>query len=602
MCLTGLDYFSTIGFQPGIAYLGAGLLSPLATLILVMVTLLGALPVYARVAKESPHGQGSVSMLERLLPGWRGKAFVLILLGFAATDFVITITLCAADATTHIIENPLTPGWLHSKMGITLILIAILGAVFLKGFREAIGVAVALVGLYLAVNTVLLARMSIELVAHPAFFSDWFSRLFANYHSPWTALGISLITFPKLALGLSGFETGVAVMPHIKGLPTDDPECPAGKIRNTRLLLITAAVIMSILLVTSAVVSTVMVPAPLFQAGGKANGRALAYLAHLYMGTGFGSLYDISTILILWFAGASAMAALLSLVPRYLPRYGMAPEWARGVRPLVVVFTVINVLVTLIFRADVDAQAGAFATGLLMLFTSAALAVALIAWNEGISKRFYFLAVLLVFIYTSIANMIERPEGLQISCFFIGLILFFSLVSRGLRATELRVARVQMDDTARRFVAEATQAHQGEIRILAHRPGDTDYEAKEQISRWRHSIQPPEGDFIFLEVALKDASDFSADVLTVTGVEANGHRILRSASPAVPNAIAALLLHIRDDTGKIPHVYMGWTEGHPLAYVLKYIFLGEGETAPLTREILRSIERNEAMRPLVHVG
>lgn len=603
MCLTGVDYFSTLGYQPGIAFLAAGVLSPLATLILVLVTLLGALPVYGIVARESPHGQGSVAMLERMLPGWMGKTLVLALLGFAATAFIITITLSAADGTAHIVQNPMIPeSWREHRVEVTFVLIGLLGGLFLKGFREAIGVSFFIVCVYLGLTAIILAKGVTLLAGDPSLWSNWYAELFKQYQSPATMLGIAMLLFPKLALGLSGFETGVAVMPLIQGEAGDKIERPQGRIKNSRKLLLTAGLIMSVFLMVSSMVTTLLIPAPLFAEGGEANGRALAYLAHKYIGHEFGTAYDISTILILWFAGASAIAGLLSLVPKYLPRYGMAPDWASAIRPLVVFFTSVAFAVTFWFQASVDDQAAAYATGVLVLITSAAIAATFVVFREQSKLRFYFAGIAFIFIYTCFANMSEHPEGLQIASFFICSVLMASVISRAARSTELRVNKVYFDDSALSFIQDSLASHQGEIRILAHRHGMRDFREKERSSRWVHSIQPEEGDFIFLEVELSDASEFTEDLLSVRGTTEAGYRIFRCTNPAVPNAIAAILLELRNRTSKIPHVYFGWTEDHPINSAIKYIFLGEGETATLTREILRCAEPFEERRPVVHVG
>lgn len=602
MCLTGVDYFSTLGYQPGIAFLAAGILSPLATLIVVLLTLLGALPVYWIVSKESPHGQGSVAMLERLFPGWKGKTMVLVLLGFAATDFIITITLSAADATAHILENPVVQHLNvipHNPIYCTSFLLLLLAGIFIMGFREAIGVSTILVLSYIAFTVSVLYTAGQKLLASPELIQHWQLDLSAAYASPMAMVAAAALVFPKLALGLSGFETGVSVMPLVRGKKSDDALKPAGRIANTRKLLVTAAVIMSVLLMASSLATTILIPAKEFAAGGAANGRAISYLAHQYLGHFYGSAYDCITIAILWFAGASAMAGLLTLVPRYLPRYGMAPEWTAAARPLVTFFAVVTIAVTCIFKANVDAQAAAYATGVLVLMSSAALAVTISMWKRAPFIRFVFLAVTGILLYTTFANMIERPDGIQIASFFIATILTISICSRTVRSLELRIKKVSFDATASQFIDEAGN---GPIRIIAHRPGGASYQAKMTELKDTHGLAMACDRVIFLEVTALDPSEFEDEELEVVGVKEGQFKVMRCQSPAVPNAIAALLLSLRDRTGTNPHVYFGWTEGSPLFYVFKYIFFGEGETAPLTREILRSVEKSVKNRPWVHVG
>jgi hypothetical protein len=603
MCLTGVDYFSTLGYQPGIAALAAGLLSPVATAVLVIVTLAGALPVYRRVAEESPHGEGSIAMLERLLSFWQGKLFVLALLGFAATDFLITITLSAADASTHLIENPAFTGWLSGhEVLVTMVLIALLGAVFLKGFLEAIGVAVVLVGVYLALNTVVVLVGLWHVLTAPHVVADWSTTLTAEHGNVFVMVGLALLVFPKLALGLSGFETGVAVMPHVEGDTGDTEERPTGRIRGTKKLLTTAAVVMSVFLITTSFITTLLIPQKQFETGGDANGRALAYLAHQYLGPAFGTVYDFSTIAILWFAGASAMAGLLNLMPRYLPRYGMAPHWARAVRPMALVFTLIAFLVTWIFDANVDAQGGAYATGVLVLICSAAIAVTIAARKaRQRGWTIAFAVISAVFVYTTGANVVERPDGVKIGACFIAGIILVSLLSRLARAFELRVTGIELDSLAERFVRDLSHRT---IRFIANEPDSRDpaeYRDKLHQVRADNDLSEPE-DFVFVEVTVRDPSDFEAKLRVHGEVLHDRYRVLTLDGSSIPNALAALMLHVRDTTGQRPHMYFEWTEGNPFSQFLRFFLFGQGEIAPVTREVLREAEPKRARRPRVHVG
>jgi len=294
------------------------------------------------------------------------------------------------------------------------------------------------------------------------------------------------------------------------------------------------------------------------------------------------------------------MAGLLNIVPRYLPRYGMAPNWARAIRPLVLVFTIISFLVTVLFRADVDSQGGAYATGVLVLMTSAAVAVMISSYRRSERVWPVFLIITLVFSYTTILNIVEQPSGIKIASMFIFAIIASSFISRVMRTTEVRIEKIEFDPLAQSFIDDVSE---GDIRIVTNRreTGDvTEYRFKELEKRSDNHI-PSTDPILFYEIDIGDASEFSGK-LQICGTEVAGYRILRTRAPAVPNAIAALLLELRQRTNKIPHVYFGWSEGNPIRYLIRYILFGEGDTAPVTREILRQAEPDAELRPSVHVG
>ena len=654
MCVTGVDYFSTLGYQPAIAYQNAGMLAPLATLVLILITLFGALPMYSYVAGKSFTGQGSIGLLSRLVTGWPGKIMVLVLLGFAATGFVITKTLSAADAAVHLIESPSWPlevpeGSSTQNIVVTMMLLLLLGATFMRGFREVIGIATMIVVVYLGLNLVIIGYGLHYLYEHPWLWSTWVDRLASGqWYLPdnpigvagswWSMIAVSMLLFPKLALGLSGFETGVAVMPLVRGDKDDNPENPEGRIRNTKKLLITAALIMSVMLMGSSIVVTTLInpeeitPVSAFGEPPKnwegkpikdpedwpsmpASGRALAFLAHgegehgpkiaPFFGDSFGMVYDISTIVILWFAGASAMVGLLNLVPQYLPQYGMAPEWARATRPLVFLFTVINLLVTWFFDASVNAQGGAYATGVLVLMASAC-AGALIdvyrrrkgAWYRRISWPFMLITI--VFTYTTIINEVEKNfRGLAIASIFIGTILLTSLISRIRRSREMRFVGFRMANAQSGLMWDAIR-HLELTMLVPHRPGHRGIAAKEASVRREHRI-PRDLMIVFIQVELADASEFIGDPVIEVFEEQGRYIIKVTGAASIAHTLAAVAMEMAK-VGRPPEIHFGWTDKTPLSGTLGFLLFGEGNVPWMVRELIRRAEKNEDRRPQIIIA
>jgi len=657
MCLTGVDYFSTLGYQPSIAFQNAGMLAPLATIVLVLVTLFGALPVYMYVARKSFSGQGSIGMLAKLVSGWPGKILVLVLLGFAATDFVITKTLSAADAAEHMIQNPNWPwadtapaspdlseadrerltierrhGEDRQRLIVTFFLLVLLGAMFMRGFREVLGLAVVITAVYLLLNLIVVFNGMMFLADHPDRITQWLTRLqTGEWHiheserildgsDLFTMIALSFLIFPKLALGLSGFETGVAVMPLIAGDKDDDPKAPRGRIRNTRKLLMTAAIIMSFFLLTSSFIVSTLIPPDAFVRlktddpdKKYALDRALAFLAHgdgpdriALSGDTFGTIYDISTVVILWFAGASAMAGLLNLVPQYLPRYGMAPEWARAIRPMVLLLTGINLLVTIIFNASVSGQSGAYATGVLALIASACVATVIERWHDSPERGHWsrrlswgYTAITLVFVYTLLAVIIEKPDGIKIAGFFIATILMTSFASRIIRSRELRFQGFNIPDSTSKLMWDSIKHLELSV-LVPHRPGRRSLASKETAIRREHRI-PRDIMIIFVEVELLDPSEFIQEPWLEIRQEEERFVMRITRASSIAHTLAAVALDMAK-VGRPPEIHFGWTDETPWSGILGFLLFGEGNVPWMVRELLRKVEPDPDRRPFIVVA
>jgi hypothetical protein len=468
----------------------------------------------------------------------------------------------------------------------------------------------------------------VYLVAHPSLFQAWYDNVIsgnwhlhshsgellpvAESHGWWTIIGLGILYFPKLALGLSGFETGVAVMPLIQGDRSDDPKNPKVRIRNTRKLLTLAAVIMSVALLGSSFVTATLIDPAALEHGGLAADRALAYLAHgqaaepicPLFGEVFGTIYDISTIVILSFAGMSAMAGLLNLVPQYLPRYGMAPEWARAIRPLVLLFTLVNLLVTWIFNADVTAQGGAYATGVLVLISSACIATVIDLYGKRsgpwiLRMPWFYVAVMLVFLYTTGANMVERPDGIRIASCFILAIICSSFASRIKRSTELRFIGFEFTDLSSKFLWDSLKHLEFPV-LVPHRPGRRGLKEKEAIIRLRHRLGP-DVPIVFIEAELGDPSEFQQMPLMEIAEEDGRFIISVTRCPSIAHVIASIALEL-SRVGTPPEIHFGWNNEDPLAAAFGFFLFGEGNVPVRVRELIRKAEPDPDRQPNVFLG
>jgi hypothetical protein len=660
LCLVGLDYFSSLAYQPSIAFAAAGSAAPLATLVVIAATLLGAVPIYWYVASRSPQGQGGVAILERLLRGWRGKFLILVLLGFSATDFVMTKSLSVADAAEHVIRNPL-PRWqaLLDHLGapegvaqvvpsdsmrqrlvhfwnrqlLVTVLLLTLGfafwALFRRGWtRRVLQFSVAIVGLYLALTGIVIGSGLYFLHQHRHYLRAWLDGLqgdeqlpistFMRGHGWWSVAFLCLFAFPAMSLGLSGFELSMVAMPFLRGKRGDTRDGVRGRVHNTRKLLVLAAFVMALYLAGSTLVTTTLLAPEALLHSGPARDRALAYLAHggelvdgqsstalnPLFGPWFGSLYDLATILILCLAGASITMGLRELLPPFLNRLGMELDWAHRTGAILHLLNLVNLIVVLAFRANVNAQRGAYATSVLILMAGTAGSAALDRWsrNRGYwlwRMPWYFAAVAVAFGLAALGAAIHGLGGLLISVFFVAAILVSSFVSRLWRTMEMRFEGFEFKDDRSRFLWDSLVYLQFPI-LVPLRPGGERLSDREKQVRCKHRLGADEP-LVFLEAELGDASDFYHRPL-VEAVDEEGRFVIRiSRCASIPHVIAAAALEL-SKVGRPPELHFGWSEESPFAANVNFLFFGQGNVPWMVRELIHRAEPNPGQRPDIIIG
>ncbi len=665
LALVGLDYFSSLAYLPSMAVAKDRQIAPLAALGVVAATLFGALPVYLYVVGRSPNGTGATGLLERLLRGWHGKLIVLILLGFVATDFVVTRSLSLADAAVHLTHNPFWEkhaDWFSShretvrawfppalqgpffdfwnqQLVVTVLLAAIVFGVWALlqlGFTPLfLRVAVVLVSLYLVLNAIVIGSGLLFLKDHlTTHLFAWSESVHGSLRSMPGGLTKNLVVnafwyFPWLALGLSGFELSMASAPLVRGRGDDNPKAPLGRIRNTRKLMIAAALIMGVFLVGSVLVTTTLVPegkstnlygAQPASIAPEASNRALAYLAHggilkgarnevlnPLFGPWFGTLYDVVTILVLCLAGLSFSIGVRDLMPRYLAHYGMQLDWARKIGVITHLSNLTIILVTVVFRASVENQQWAYATSVMVLLTAASLAAVLdvrLRW-QGSWLRYLvsapFLLIGLFFVLMTVLLLYHSLSGLAIALILVALVVGTAIVSRWLRSTELRFEGFAFDANDAQSRQRWEQVRQLPFQVLVpHRPEHETLREKEQAVRRKHRLEK-DVPIIFVEAVLGDPSDFYQQPLMEVYREGELEVIRVSRCTSVAHVLAALCLEFRE-IGRPPEIYFDWSDEAPLAANLNFLLLGQGNVPWMVHALIRKAEPIPERRPRVVIG
>jgi hypothetical protein len=384
-------------------------------------------------------------------------------------------------------------------------------------------------------------------------------------------------------------------------------------------MLVTAAVTMSLFLLASSLVTTALIPPEPFASEGVANNRALAYLAHgglmrdgagadrlnPLFGEAFGTLYDVSTILILSLAGASVTIGLRDLVPPYLHRLGMELHWAHAVGVILYVFNAVKLVVTLIFHADVNAQRGAYATSVLALMVSAAAATVIDRWpitgrrSGRAAFPWYFLLTGLAFGVTLAAVVAGKPDGITIALWSIVAILVSSMVSRVLRTTELRFDGFEFVDDQSRFLWQCLEYLEFPV-LVPHHPAHKTLAAKEERIRQRHRLAE-DVPIVFLEASLGDPSEFYQLPLLEVRQEFGRFALRITRCVSIPHAVAAVALEL-SKVGTPPEIHFGWSDESPFAANLNFVLFGQGNIPWMVRELVRKAEPNPERRPHIIIG